>query len=324
MQQPFQPSGLFCQLGGPLRRRNALCWSQVLYNSDGQVVGVATGDLGVAKDGTKRSNYARGIELRARATLFGEGCRGSLSEVPPYLSPLSPSFCPVLLPCSPSIAPVATRPSSLSPSHLSAALEPSLACLLSLPRPLALTVHLPPSPLSFSLILTGPSISSPLTISSSATPLAAPLALPFMQEVMKTFRLREEAGASPQTYGLGLKEVWKVRSHLPLFPPLLCPPLLLIPHPCLLLSLPSLPLDPLLLPLPCTLPSLLPRHLTATLHFQPSAATPMAKVDPAVHKEGLVLHTIGYPLWDTYGGSFLYHWTDNRIILGLVVGLDYK
>jgi flavin-dependent dehydrogenase len=48
------------------------------------------------------------------------------------------------------------------------------------------------------------------------------------------------------------------------------------------------------------------------------------QVDPAVHQEGTVLHTIGYPLGDTYGGSFLYHWTDNRVILGLVVGLDYK
>mmetsp|Transcript_1818 Transcript_1818/g.3182 ORF Transcript_1818/g.3182 Transcript_1818/m.3182 type:complete len:601 (-) Transcript_1818:92-1894(-) len=128
---------------------------EVLFNSDGQVVGVATGDMGIAKDGSHKGTYTRGIELRAKQTLFGEGCRGSLSE-----------------------------------------------------------------------------------------------------EIMKTFNLREEVGASPQTYGLGLKEVWQV--------------------------------------------------------------------DPAVHQEGTVLHTIGYPLGDTYGGSFLYHWTDNRVILGLVVGLDYK
>mmetsp|Transcript_31579 Transcript_31579/g.89679 ORF Transcript_31579/g.89679 Transcript_31579/m.89679 type:complete len:609 (-) Transcript_31579:100-1926(-) len=128
---------------------------EVLYNANGQVVGVATGDMGVGKDGSQKATFTRGIELRARATLFGEGCRGSLSE-----------------------------------------------------------------------------------------------------EVVKTFKLREEAGACPQTYGLGLKEVWEV--------------------------------------------------------------------DPSLHKEGLVLHTIGYPLGNTYGGSFLYHWTDNRVVLGLVVGLDYK
>eukprot|EP00951_Prasinocladus_malaysianus_P024965 scaffold217320_cov19-Prasinocladus_malaysianus.AAC.1 len=39
--------------------------------------------MGLAKDGTKKSTYTRGIELRARATLLGEGCRGSLSEVRP-------------------------------------------------------------------------------------------------------------------------------------------------------------------------------------------------------------------------------------------------
>ena len=50
----------------------------------------------------------------------------------------------------------------------------------------------------------------------------------------------------------------------------------------------------------------------------------MHQVDPEVHKEGTVVHTIGYPLGNTYGGSFLYHWTDNRIVLGLVVALDYK
>jgi len=129
--------------------------SEVLYNGRGEVAGVATGDMGVAKDGSRKPNYERGIELRARATLFAEGCRGSLSE-----------------------------------------------------------------------------------------------------EVISRFGLREQAGACPQTYGLGLKEVWEV--------------------------------------------------------------------DPGVHKEGTVLHTLGYPLWNTYGGSFVYHWTDNRVIVGLVVGLDYR
>ena len=43
-------------------------------------MGVATGDMGVAKDGSHKQTFARGIALRARATLFGEGARGSLSQ----------------------------------------------------------------------------------------------------------------------------------------------------------------------------------------------------------------------------------------------------
>jgi hypothetical protein len=40
---------------------------------------------------------------------------------------------------------------------------------------------------------------------------------------------------------------------------------------------------------------------------------------------GEVLHTIGHPLdSSTYGGGFLYHWGDNKVALGLVVGLDYR
>jgi electron-transferring-flavoprotein dehydrogenase len=47
---------------------------------DGRVVGVATGDMGVTKAGEHGANYAPGMELRATYTLFGEGCRGSLSK----------------------------------------------------------------------------------------------------------------------------------------------------------------------------------------------------------------------------------------------------
>eukprot|EP00301_Raphidiophrys_heterophryoidea_P000002 c10000_g1_i1.p1 GENE.c10000_g1_i1~~c10000_g1_i1.p1 ORF type:complete len:604 (-),score=157.25 c10000_g1_i1:124-1890(-) len=54
--------------------------SEVLYNEQGQVVGVASGDMGIAKDGSKKPTYARGIELRAKQTLFAEGCRGSLTK----------------------------------------------------------------------------------------------------------------------------------------------------------------------------------------------------------------------------------------------------
>jgi hypothetical protein len=46
-----------------------------------QVVGVATNDFGVARDGSRKPAFAPGVELRARATLLAEGCRGSLSEV---------------------------------------------------------------------------------------------------------------------------------------------------------------------------------------------------------------------------------------------------
>lgn len=43
------------------------------------------------------------------------------------------------------------------------------------------------------------------------------------------------------------------------------------------------------------------------------------------HKEGLVVHTVGWPLKsNTYGGSFMYHMDNNQIALGLVVGLNYK
>ena len=51
-----------------------------LLIEDGRVVGVATGDMGVTKRGEHGPNYARGMELRAAYTLFGEGCRGSLSK----------------------------------------------------------------------------------------------------------------------------------------------------------------------------------------------------------------------------------------------------
>jgi len=54
--------------------------SEVLYDESGGVVGVATRDVGVGKDGEVKSSYEQGIELRAKQTLFSEGCRGSLSE----------------------------------------------------------------------------------------------------------------------------------------------------------------------------------------------------------------------------------------------------
>ncbi|QOY62691.1 electron transfer flavoprotein-ubiquinone oxidoreductase [Lysobacter sp. H21R4] len=48
------------------------------------------------------------------------------------------------------------------------------------------------------------------------------------------------------------------------------------------------------------------------------------EVDPARHEPGLVVHTAGWPLdSDTYGGSFVYHADDNKVVVGFVVGLDY-
>lgn len=75
------------------------------------------------------------------------------------------------------------------------------------------------------------------------------------QQVMDKFNLR--AKASPQTYGLGVKEVWEI--------------------------------------------------------------------DPAHHKPGTVIHSVGWPLdHKTYGGSFLYHFGENLVSVGFVVGLDYQ
>ena len=54
--------------------------AEVLYNEDGSVRGVATGDMGVGKDGELKDSYTRGMELRAKYTLFAEGARGSLSK----------------------------------------------------------------------------------------------------------------------------------------------------------------------------------------------------------------------------------------------------
>ena len=54
--------------------------AEVLYTDTGAVRGVATGDMGVAKDGTHKPSYQPGMELHARYTLFAEGCRGSLSQ----------------------------------------------------------------------------------------------------------------------------------------------------------------------------------------------------------------------------------------------------
>ncbi|MCK6396574.1 electron transfer flavoprotein-ubiquinone oxidoreductase [Zoogloea sp.] len=54
--------------------------SEVLYHADGSVKGIATGDMGVEKNGEPGPNHQPGIELHARQTVFSEGCRGSLTK----------------------------------------------------------------------------------------------------------------------------------------------------------------------------------------------------------------------------------------------------
>ncbi len=128
--------------------------AKVLYNTDGSVIGVATGDVGIDKKGNETVNYQPGMHLHAKQTLFAEGCRGQLSQL-----------------------------------------------------------------------------------------------------LMKRFELRD--GVQPQTYGLGIKEIWEI---------------------------------------------------------------PAEK-----HHRGRVVHTVGWPLDNaTYGGSFIYHLSANRVALGIVIGLDYK
>ena len=128
--------------------------AEVLYTESGAVRGVATGDMGIGKDGKPTANFQPGVELAARQTLFAEGCRGSLTKT-----------------------------------------------------------------------------------------------------LMDRFDLRRDC--DPQTFGLGIKELWEI--------------------------------------------------------------------DPARHHAGRVIHTVGWPMdWSTYGGSFLYHWGENKVSVGLVVGLDYQ
>ena len=128
--------------------------AEVLYSDDGAVRGVATGDMGIGKDGQPTDNYQPGVELLAKHTMFAEGCRGSLTKT-----------------------------------------------------------------------------------------------------LFERFGLLD--GVDPQTFGIGIKELWQV--------------------------------------------------------------------EPANHKQGLVIHTVGWPLDSrTYGGSFLYHLEDNQVAVGFVVGLDYR
>jgi electron-transferring-flavoprotein dehydrogenase len=52
----------------------------ILYDDNGAVIGVATGDMGIARDGTHKPSYQRGMALMAKYTLIAEGARGSLAK----------------------------------------------------------------------------------------------------------------------------------------------------------------------------------------------------------------------------------------------------
>ena len=54
--------------------------AEVLYDEDGRVRGVATGDMGIGRDGEPTERYTPGVELIAHETIFAEGCRGSLTK----------------------------------------------------------------------------------------------------------------------------------------------------------------------------------------------------------------------------------------------------
>ncbi|MGI9410666.1 MAG: electron transfer flavoprotein-ubiquinone oxidoreductase [Hyphomicrobiaceae bacterium] len=54
--------------------------SEVLYDDNGAVMGVATGDMGIGGDGQPKDSFTRGMELHGKYVLFGEGARGSLSK----------------------------------------------------------------------------------------------------------------------------------------------------------------------------------------------------------------------------------------------------
>jgi electron-transferring-flavoprotein dehydrogenase len=54
--------------------------AEALYDRNGAVAGVATGDMGIGKGGAHKDSFTRGMELRAKYTLFAEGARGNLGK----------------------------------------------------------------------------------------------------------------------------------------------------------------------------------------------------------------------------------------------------
>ena len=54
--------------------------AEILYGENNEVLGIATGDMGLSKTGEKKDSYMQGMELHAKFTLFAEGCRGHLGK----------------------------------------------------------------------------------------------------------------------------------------------------------------------------------------------------------------------------------------------------
>ena len=54
--------------------------AEILFNEDGSVKGVATGDMGIARDGTRKPDWQPGMEINGRYTFFAEGARGHLTK----------------------------------------------------------------------------------------------------------------------------------------------------------------------------------------------------------------------------------------------------
>ncbi|MFL4983165.1 MAG: electron transfer flavoprotein-ubiquinone oxidoreductase [Xanthobacteraceae bacterium] len=54
--------------------------AEVLYGANGEVTGIATGDMGLDRDGKPKDSFTRGMELKAKYTLFAEGARGNLTK----------------------------------------------------------------------------------------------------------------------------------------------------------------------------------------------------------------------------------------------------
>ncbi len=54
--------------------------AEILYDESGAVAGIATGDMGIGADGERKGTFAPGYELRAKYTIFAEGCRGHLGK----------------------------------------------------------------------------------------------------------------------------------------------------------------------------------------------------------------------------------------------------
>jgi hypothetical protein len=63
-----------------LRSTQAFRAAELLIGDKDEVVGVATGDMGIAKNGRPKADFTRGMELRAKKTILAEGARGSLTK----------------------------------------------------------------------------------------------------------------------------------------------------------------------------------------------------------------------------------------------------